>query len=161
MKFEGLWEKDKKKKRFKIFLLLSNIKTCQIWPEQYVRVNLPLGYTIWEILKDTLLSLVSLSIFVQICHLAECVGKTWSYYPINVHASESLAFICRLLISLRHFHAVLRAAPPWCCTTICWGNLQAESIAAHCPSCASLSLSFYNRDLFLCLSLMTLYDCCV
>lgn len=72
--------KSQKKKRFKIFLLPSNIKTCQIWPEQYVRVNLPLGYTIWEILKDTLLSLVSLSIFVQICHLAGCVGKTWSYW---------------------------------------------------------------------------------
>lgn len=55
--------KGQKKKRFTVFLLPSNIKTCQIWPEQYVRVNLPLGYTIWEILKDTLLSLVSLSFF--------------------------------------------------------------------------------------------------
>lgn len=104
------------------------------------------------------------------CHFLKCaalhndgVGKILPYYPIKVGTSESAAFIFRQLVSCTIFILLEE-----CCSAMphyhLLGKPQAESDAvnAHSPwSSLPLTRSLCNRDWFLCLSLMTLYDCCV
>lgn len=66
--------------------------------------NRPPGYTIWEMLKDILLSFVILSFFFKCAAMHnDGVGKILPYYPIKVRTSESAAFIFRQLVSCTIF----------------------------------------------------------
>lgn len=74
------------------------------WLSMCSTFNRPPGYTIWEMLKDILLSFVVLSVFVKCAALHnDGVGKILPYYPIKVRTSESAAFIFRQLVSCTIF----------------------------------------------------------
>lgn len=68
------------------------------------------------------------------------VGKILPYYPIMKRTSKSAAFICRQLVSCTIFILLRGKAPVWCCTTICWEDLQADAAAARTRSLLSASV---------------------
>lgn len=72
--------------------------------------NRPPEYTIWEMLKDILLSFMISLFSLSLPHFLKCaalhkddVGKILPYYPIMKRTSESAAFICRQLVSCTIF----------------------------------------------------------
>lgn len=90
---------------------------------------------------------------------SEGVAKT-PRYPTEARCCSGYFQTARVL---HHFHPVARGASLWCCTTICWrlNGRCGEARRAAPPLSPPFSFSGCNRDWFLCLSLMTLYDCCV
>lgn len=111
-------------------------------------LNHPSGGSIWKILSG-------------LCRQGTCnagVGKT-PRYPTEVWSCSGYFQRARVL---HHFRPGASGAPLWCCTTICWRtNRQMWWGTPSLARSLARSLSGCNRDWFLCLSLMTLYDCCV
>lgn len=107
-------------------------------------LNHPSGSPIWKILSG---------LYRQgTCNAG--VGKT-PRYPTEVWSCSGYFQRDRVP---HHFRPGASGAPLWCCTTICWRTNR--QMWWGTPS-RLLALSGCNRDWFLCLSLMTLYDCCV